>query len=196
MPTRSATSEPESSVSRAKTSTIFNRVGSDKAANSFARFSVVILAMRKDYAQFWVESNIIMTKELNNHLNIARCSDTVNPFLESSRTLKSSLPSLQSPAAISSVERMPLDQETEGAETMAIDPGRWRALWVALAAAFLPVFSFFVINIAVPSLQADLHASHNQVQLLIAGYGLTYAVFLITGGRLGDLFGRKRLYLA
>ena len=44
-------------------------------------------------------------------------------------------------------------------------------------------------------MQADLHASFAQVQLVIAGYGLAYAVCLITGGRLGDIFGRKRVFL-
>ncbi len=72
---------------------------------------------------------------------------------------------------------------------------RWLTLAVVLTAAFLGTLDFFIINLALPSMQADLHASFAQVQLVIAGYGLAYAVCLITGGRLGDIFGRKRVFL-
>jgi len=77
----------------------------------------------------------------------------------------------------------------------APDPRRWLALAAILTAALLGVLDFFIVNIAVPSIQAGLHASDAQIQLMIAGYGLTYAVFLITGGRLGDIYGRKRMFL-
>ena len=72
---------------------------------------------------------------------------------------------------------------------------RWLTLAVVLTAAFLGTLDFFIINLALPSMQADLHASFAQVQLVIAAYGLAYAVCLITGGRLGDIFGRKRIFL-
>ena len=74
-------------------------------------------------------------------------------------------------------------------------PRRWPTLAVLLAAAFLGTLDFFIINLALPSMQANLHATSAQVQLVIAGYGLAYAVCLITGGRLGDIFGRKRVFL-
>jgi EmrB/QacA subfamily drug resistance transporter len=77
----------------------------------------------------------------------------------------------------------------------APDRRRWPTLAVLLAAAFLGTLDFFIINLALPSMQADLGASPAQVQLVIAGYGLAYAVCLITGGRLGDIFGRKRMFL-
>jgi EmrB/QacA subfamily drug resistance transporter len=69
-------------------------------------------------------------------------------------------------------------------------------LVVLLAAGFLGTLDFFIINVALPAIQADLHASFAQVQLVIAAYGLAYAVCLITGGRLGDICGRKRVFLA
>src|SRR5262249_34561350 len=72
---------------------------------------------------------------------------------------------------------------------------RWLTLAVVLTASFLGTLDFFIINLALPSIQADLHASFAQVQLVIAGYGLAYAVCLITGGRLGDIYGRKRVFL-
>ena len=52
-----------------------------------------------------------------------------------------------------------------------------------------------IVNIAIPSIQRDLHASYADVQWALAGYTLAYALVLITGGRLGDTFGRKRLFL-
>jgi EmrB/QacA subfamily drug resistance transporter len=73
---------------------------------------------------------------------------------------------------------------------------RWLTLAVVLSASFLGTLDFFIINLALPSIQADLHANFAHLQLVIAAYGLAYAVCLITGGRLGDLYGRKRLFLA
>lgn len=77
----------------------------------------------------------------------------------------------------------------------APDPRRWLALPITLAATFLSVLDFFIVNVSIPSIQRDLHASFAQIQLVIAGYALTYATFMITGGRLGDIFGRKRLFM-
>jgi EmrB/QacA subfamily drug resistance transporter len=62
-------------------------------------------------------------------------------------------------------------------------------------AAFLGVLDFFIVNVSIPAIQRTLRATDAEVQLTIACYGLTYAVLLITGGRLGDLFGRKRMFL-
>ena len=75
------------------------------------------------------------------------------------------------------------------------DPKRWAALVVLLTGAFLPAFDFFVVNVALPSMQTDLHARSADLELVVAGYGLAFAVLLVTGGRLGDLFGRKRLFI-
>ncbi len=79
--------------------------------------------------------------------------------------------------------------------TSSVDPGRWRSLAVVLSASFLVTLDFFVINVSIPSIRADLHASFADLQLVIASYGLTYSVLLITGGRLGDIYGRKRMFL-
>src|SRR5690348_13940192 len=77
----------------------------------------------------------------------------------------------------------------------AAERRRWLTLAVVLTAAFLGTLDFFIINLALPAIQSDLGASFGQVQLVIAAYGLAYAVCLITGGRLGDIFGRKRVFL-
>ncbi|MGW1343418.1 MFS transporter [Kribbella sp. NPDC002412] len=64
-----------------------------------------------------------------------------------------------------------------------------------LAGAFLPIMDFFITNVALPSIDASLHASASELELVIAGYGVAYAALLVLGGRLGDRFGRHRLFL-
>jgi len=74
-------------------------------------------------------------------------------------------------------------------------PNRWLGLTVTLTGAFMAIMDAFIVNISLPSIRADLHASFGEAQLIIAAYSLTYAVGLITGGRLGDLYGRKRMFM-
>jgi EmrB/QacA subfamily drug resistance transporter len=81
------------------------------------------------------------------------------------------------------------------AEDAEGDPRRWLALPVLLTGAFLPILDFNVVNLALPAIRQDLDATSSEVQFVISAYAATYAVFLITGGRLGDLFGRRRLFL-
>jgi hypothetical protein len=71
------------------------------------------------------------------------------------------------------------------------DPGRWFALPVLLTGALLPILDFNVVNLALPAIRGDLGASSSEVQFVISAYAATYAVFLITGGRLGDLLGQR-----
>ncbi|MGB9182665.1 MAG: MFS transporter [Solirubrobacteraceae bacterium] len=71
---------------------------------------------------------------------------------------------------------------------------RWLALPVLLAGTFMVVLDFFIVNVALPSMQADLHASAGAIQWVVAGYALTSAVFLITAARLGDRIGRRRAF--
>src|SRR5271169_6805085 len=80
--------------------------------------------------------------------------------------------------------------------TAAVDPNRWAALAVLLTGAFLAPLDFFIVNVALPSITARLSARPADVQLVISGYAVVFAVFLITGGRLGDMFGRKSVFLA
>src|SRR3954470_4197386 len=75
------------------------------------------------------------------------------------------------------------------------DPGRWKSLAVILAAAFMVGLDFFIVNVSISSIRTSLHATFAEVQLVIAAYGLTYAVFLISGGRLGDIYGRRRMFV-
>jgi len=84
---------------------------------------------------------------------------------------------------------------TAPTETTLLDPNRWAALAVLLTGAFLAPLDFFIVNVAMPSITSGLGATSADVQLVISGYAIVYAVFLITGGRLGDIFGRKSIFL-
>src|SRR3954452_14331570 len=71
---------------------------------------------------------------------------------------------------------------------------RWAALPVVLAGTFMVVLDFFIVNVAMPAMQADLHAGTGAIEWVVAGYGLTFATLLITAGRLGDRYGRRRMF--
>lgn len=75
------------------------------------------------------------------------------------------------------------------------DPRRWLALCVLLAGTLLPPLDFFIVNVALPAIQADLQATPSLSQLVVSVYAAAYAVTLILGGRLGDLYGRKRMFI-
>ncbi|HET6909655.1 MAG TPA: MFS transporter [Mycobacteriales bacterium] len=71
---------------------------------------------------------------------------------------------------------------------------KWAALPVLLAGTCLIVLDFFIVNVAMASMQRDLHAGATAVEWVVAGYGLTFAVFLLAAGRLGDRVGRRRMF--
>jgi MFS family permease len=73
---------------------------------------------------------------------------------------------------------------------------RWWALATVASAQFLAVVDAFIVNVALPSIRTDLHASGAEIQAIVAVYQIAYAALMITGGRLGDIFGRKRIFLA
>ncbi|MEW2395981.1 MFS transporter [Streptomyces sp. NPDC046862] len=64
-----------------------------------------------------------------------------------------------------------------------------------LAAQFMALLDVFIVNVAVPTIGTELHASGAALQLVVAGYSITYAVLLITGARLGDQLGHRRVHL-
>src|SRR5215472_7733490 len=68
-------------------------------------------------------------------------------------------------------------------------------LAVLLGGQFMALLDAFVVNVAMPSIGAGLHASGASLQLVVGGYAAAYAMLLITGARLGDLYGRRRMYL-
>ncbi|CAM5591371.1 MFS transporter [Streptomyces spiroverticillatus] len=75
------------------------------------------------------------------------------------------------------------------------DRRRWFALAIVMTAAFMDLVDVTIVNIAIPSIQNSLGATFSAIQWITAGYALAFAAGLITGGRLGDIYGRKRLFL-
>ncbi|WMD19904.1 MFS transporter [Achromobacter seleniivolatilans] len=73
-------------------------------------------------------------------------------------------------------------------------PGRM-GLAVLLSGGFITIFDLFVVNVAIPSMQATLPANFAQINFIIAAYELAYGVLLIAGSRLGDRHGRRRLFM-
>ena len=74
-------------------------------------------------------------------------------------------------------------------------PHRLVVVVILIVASFMDLLDTTIVNVALPSIQKDLSASAAQLEWIVSGYVLAYAVLLITGGRLGDIFGRKRLFL-
>jgi EmrB/QacA subfamily drug resistance transporter len=72
---------------------------------------------------------------------------------------------------------------------------RWWTLGAMCFALFMIMLDNTVVNVALPSIQRDLHTSLSSLEWTINAYTLTFAVLLVTGGRLGDIFGRRRMFL-
>src|ERR1700730_3911893 len=71
---------------------------------------------------------------------------------------------------------------------------RWWTLVVILVATFMAILDYNIVNVAIPSIMRELQTTFAQVEFVVADYALAYAIMLMTGGRLGDLYGRKRLF--
>ncbi len=80
-------------------------------------------------------------------------------------------------------------------QSRIIDRRRWQVLAVVAAAQFVFVVDAFIVNVAIPSIRRDLHATAGEMQAVIAVYQIAYATMVITGGRLGDIFGRRRMFI-
>ena len=113
------------------------------------------------------------------------------PQLESSRQaalrLESSRPAHSGPG--------PRRAGGDGAGSPVAYPHRWLMLPVVLMAMFMAGFDIWAVNVAAPSLQRDLHVSDAALQLIVGGYAFMYASGMVTGGRLGDLFGHRRMFM-
>jgi EmrB/QacA subfamily drug resistance transporter len=78
----------------------------------------------------------------------------------------------------------------------SFSPRRRQIAFIIVALAFvMDLLDSTIVNIAIPSIQANLHTGYTAIQWLIAGYLLSFATLLITGGRMGDVFGYKRLFM-
>ncbi|MEU8710100.1 MFS transporter [Streptomyces sp. NPDC048565] len=101
--------------------------------------------------------------------------------------------------AISSEQAPSVETEVKGKETDAgsvkLDPKRWAALLVLLVSAFMDLLDGTIANVAAPSMQRDLGAGYSAIQWVLVGYQLAFALLLILGGRLGDIYGRKKMFM-
>jgi EmrB/QacA subfamily drug resistance transporter len=76
------------------------------------------------------------------------------------------------------------------------DRRRWWALALIVAAQFMVVLDVAIVNVALPSIRTDLHFSQESLQWVITAYAILFGGFLLLGGRLADLLGRRRLFVA
>src|SRR5438270_7493770 len=73
---------------------------------------------------------------------------------------------------------------------------RWLALYVLCLGTLMIVLDVTIVNVALPSIKKDLHFSQSSLAWVVNAYLLTYGGFLLLGGRLGDLYGHRRLFLS
>jgi EmrB/QacA subfamily drug resistance transporter len=99
--------------------------------------------------------------------------------------------------ANTSPEPVSVDAVTVAARQAQDGPARpdRGTMLVLLAGIFMAILDFFIVNVAIPSIQRDLHASPATIQFIVAGFALAYGAGLIVGGRCGDIFGRRRMFV-
>src|SRR6478609_186122 len=76
------------------------------------------------------------------------------------------------------------------------DRRRWLGLAVIVAAQFMVVLDIAIVNVALPSIKTDLHFPEADLQWVISAYAIVFGGFLLLGGRLADVLGRRRLFTA
>ncbi len=81
------------------------------------------------------------------------------------------------------------------AEEYQPDPRRWGALWITLTAGFMGLLDVSIVAVALPSMERSLGGSAAGVQWVVSGYALTFGLVLVAAGRLGDAWGRRRMFL-
>ncbi|MDK9499117.1 MFS transporter [Streptomyces katrae] len=106
----------------------------------------------------------------------------------SETTVRTTHPSPSVPAA----PPVPATAGPAAAEPAVLTP---LGLFTVLLGAALPLIDFFIVNVALPAIDADLAAGPAMLELVVGGYGVAYSVLLVLGGRIGDTVGRRRLFL-
>lgn len=91
---------------------------------------------------------------------------------------------LRTPA---SIKKIPMNSKS---------PHQTRRLALILVAAFMVVLDFSIVNVALPSVERELHLAQAQVQWVVTGYAIAFGGLLILGGRAADLLGRRRMFIA
>jgi MFS family permease len=78
---------------------------------------------------------------------------------------------------------------------MNVQISKWLLLAIISSSVFLSVMDIFIVNVAIPHIKTGIHGTDSDIQLVIALYLLGYAIFLVTGGRAGDYFGKKKVFV-
>src|SRR5438105_7339353 len=87
------------------------------------------------------------------------------------------------------------NQINDGAAEVKGSRSRWFALAVIVAAQFMVVLDVAIVNVALPSIKTDLNFSQESLQWVITAYSIMFGGALLLGGRLADIFGRRRLFM-
>src|ERR1700722_7933760 len=99
------------------------------------------------------------------------------------------------PETMTSPQPATSTQPATTTQPVARNPVRWLVFAVVLAANVMDLMDATIVNVAGPSIRSALGGSAATLLWLSAGYTLAFAVFLITGARLGDMYGRRRLFV-
>src|SRR5206468_3946556 len=91
----------------------------------------------------------------------------------------------------SEIVAQPVDERQEN-----VDTRRWLALAVIVTAQFMVVLDIAIVNVALPAIKTDLHFPEASLQWVISAYAILFGGFLLLGGRLADILGRRRLFVA
>jgi len=83
----------------------------------------------------------------------------------------------------------------DGSEEVVLDPRRWLTLGILILTVVLIALDTSVLNVSIPTILRDLHTTVPALQWVITGYSLTFATLLIIGGRLGDIYGHRRMFI-
>src|SRR5207344_198983 len=75
------------------------------------------------------------------------------------------------------------------------DPRRWIALILLCATQFMLIIDVSIVNVALPTIERDLHFTDSSLQWVASAYALTFGGFLLLGGRMADLLGRRKMFM-
>ena len=85
---------------------------------------------------------------------------------------------------------------SHSAITLPVRSNRWAALALVVAAQFMVVLDISIVNVALATIKSDLHFSEASLQWVVSAYAIVFGGFLLLGGRLADLMGRRRVFIA
>src|SRR4051794_3851224 len=97
-------------------------------------------------------------------------------------------------SAVADTQQQSGERAAEGTED-APDPRRWKALAVCLVGGFMVLLDVSIVNVALPSIREGLGASESELQWVVSGYALTFGLLLVPAGRIGDVRGRRTMFV-